>query len=115
MLIQRSEFRGAARSPITRMKIHERLESKAVDIHIQKMASLTLNGHHYARPTNTRAQRGEGWRRASGKRLVARSPCTDRCRRLRGALSATLPLGMRREKSRYHFEPFRSRKGVTGL
>lgn len=37
-----------------RMKIHERLESKAVDIRIQKMASLTLNGHHYARPTNTR-------------------------------------------------------------
>ena len=35
------------------MKIHERLKSKAVDIHIQKMASLTLNGHHYARlPTH---------------------------------------------------------------
>lgn len=31
------------------MKIHERLKSKAVDIHIQKMASLTLNEHHYAR------------------------------------------------------------------
>lgn len=72
-------------------------------------------GHHYARPTNTRAQRGaQGWRRASGESVC--SPCTDRCRRLRGAprsLPATLPFGMRREKSRYHFEPFRSRKGVT--
>lgn len=39
------------------MKIHERLKSKAVDIHIQKMASLTLNGHHYAwLPTRVRAR-----------------------------------------------------------
>lgn len=43
--------------PRTRMKIHERLKSKAVDIHIQKMASLTLNGHHYAwLPTRLRAR-----------------------------------------------------------
>lgn len=39
------------------MKIHERLKSKAVDIHIQKMASLTLNGHHYALlPTRARSR-----------------------------------------------------------
>lgn len=43
MGVDSSEASFVAR-PITRMKIHERLESKAVDIHIQKMASLTLNG-----------------------------------------------------------------------
>jgi len=43
--------------PRMRMKIHERLKSKAVDIHIQKMASLTLNGHHYAwLPTRARSR-----------------------------------------------------------
>jgi len=42
--------------PRMRMKIHERLKSKAVDIHIQKMASLTLNGHHYAWCLPTRAR-----------------------------------------------------------
>lgn len=40
---------GGTRGTLTCMKIHERLKSKAVDIHIQKMASLTLNGYHYAR------------------------------------------------------------------
>jgi len=34
------------------MKIHERLKSKAVDIHIQKMASLTLNGAPLRAATN---------------------------------------------------------------
>ena len=33
---------------IPAMKIHESLNLKAVDIHIQKMASLTLNVVHYA-------------------------------------------------------------------
>lgn len=74
-----------------RMKIHERLESKAVDIRVQKMASLTLNGHHYARPTNTRrgwrvhhgnesGYGSQGWRSGSAARWIY-----TRSRRLRGA------------------------------
>lgn len=50
--MQWSRNLGEFHGPRTRMKIHERLKSKAVDIHILKMASLTLNGHHYALTTN---------------------------------------------------------------
>lgn len=103
------------------MKIHERPESKAVDIHIQKMASLTLNGHHYARPTNTRARcaraRGlqragygsQGWRSASGNVVHV-----DRRRRLRGAPPSSLRdiavWHATIEGPRYHFKPFHSKR-----
>jgi hypothetical protein len=54
-------FHGA-RGPRTRMKIHERLKSKAVDIHIQKMASLTLNGAPLRAATNQYRREGENAR-----------------------------------------------------
>lgn len=108
------EFHGARTSsrggvPGTRMKIHERLKSKAVDIHILKMASLTLNGQHYALATNTavcfaraymyipcsRTRIRENSRENSrAKATYAASRCA--CRFPTTMTTATLLLGMRR-------------------
>jgi len=55
------------------MKIHERLKSKAVDIHIQKMASLTLNGAPLRAATNQYQRKGENARARERERDGARA------------------------------------------
>jgi len=90
------------------MKIHERLKSKAVDIHIQKMASLTLNGAPLRAATNQYRREGENARERARCRVYARGSARRHC--------ATLLLGMRRQalidRSRLSFRVVSFGKGV---
>lgn len=105
------EFHG----PRTRMKIHEPLKSKAVDIHILKMASLTLNGHHYALATNTTVcvcihTRSREKSRATSResRIEVRAFSNNYDDDI-APWHATIDDRL----TRYHFEPFHLWKGVT--
>jgi len=119
------------------MKIHERLKSKAVDIHIQKMASLTLNGAPLRAATNQYQRKGENARArararereteralavAQNRTSTARVACALATLAEQAALGlprrhrATLLLGMRRraiDRSRPSFRVVSFGKGVT--